>query len=152
VGARYELFLRMPAGSAPLDEAALEAALRAAAAAHLPLAHEVFRAEGVARGVDLGADPAQPGAVASLCETSFACARALGLVVYDPQLGRTVCDSDSGEIEEQAARGGAFAEGAAISSASAVPSAARALSASARLWLIVAAVAIGVVLLMRLLR
>lgn len=90
-------------------------------------------------------NPTEPGSVKRLCELAFELARTRALTVFDPQLGRILSsESESDAVEEQAARGGAFEEGAALTTA--------ASPASTRLWLIVAAVLVGVVLLMRFLR
>ncbi len=143
---RYELFLR---ASAPLSEAQLAELEAACRAAEPPVALEPYRAEGGALvGADLGVEPSEPGAVKRLCELAFRFARERALTVFDPQLGRVVAsEGESAEIEAQAARGGAFAEGAALSSelAGRAP-------ASTRLWLIIGAVVLGLILLMRFLR
>ena len=143
--ARYELFLRAGAALTEKTLHELDAECRAASP---PIALDPYRDEGGAlRGVDLGVDPAEPGAVKRLCELAFELAQSRTLTVFDPQLGRIVSSpSESAAIEEQAARGGAFAEGASLSGA------AGGSPASTRLWLIVAAVLIGVILLMRFLR
>jgi hypothetical protein len=142
LGGRYELFLR---ASSPLSEETLHELEAACRAASPPLALEPYRAEGELRGVDLGVDPTEPGSARRLCELAFELARTRALTVFDPQLGRVLSsESESAAVEEQAARGGAFEEGAALSTATS--------SASTRLWLIVAAVLVGVILLMRFLR
>jgi hypothetical protein len=142
--ARYELFLR---ASAPLPEETLAELEAACQAASPPVALDPYRAEdGALRGVDLRIDPTGPGAAKRLCALAFEVARDRALTVFDPQLARVVGESESAAIEEHAARGGAFAEGAALSPV------AGSSSANARLWLIVALVVVAVLLLMRFLR
>jgi len=140
---RYELFLR---ASAPLPEEILAELEPVCRAAEPPVALDPYRAEDGLRGIDLRVDPTEPGAAKGLCALAFEIARERTLTVFDPQLARVVGENESAAIEEHAARGGAFAEGAALSPVTGSS------SANTRLWLIVALVVVAVLLLMRFLR
>jgi hypothetical protein len=140
---RYELFLR---GAAALDDEAVQAAAQIVAEHGPTLSWERFQVDGVTRGLDVGADLEQPGAGALLCRAVFRIAAAQGLTVFDPQLGRAVMEGDAEQIEVQAERGRAFAEAAPLSSASGQPAR---LNPSTRLWLLIALLLVGALVVAR---
>ncbi len=127
---RYELFLRAPGALAAEALAAIEEEVARAGPA---LSAEPYLEGGEARGVDLAAELEQPEAAAALCGAAFRLAAAHDLAVFDPQLGRAVSEGEVALIEAQAARTSAYAELAPLSPAAS----GRALSSSARLWVIV---------------
>ena len=142
---RYELFLRR---STPIDDELLEAIRQRSLAA--PLNLEPYRGAQGVLGIDLGVELDRPRAAQTLCELAFGLANDHGLAVFDPQLGRLVSPSDDEIIRRQLEASAAFASAAPVSP---VAQGGRAgLSASARLWLVAAAIGLLALLLARLLR
>jgi hypothetical protein len=140
---RYELFLR---GAAALDDEAVQAAAQIVADHGPTLSWERYQADGATRGLDVAADLEQPGAGALLCRAVFRIAAAQGLTVFDPQLGRAVMEGDAEQIEAQAERGRAFVEAMPLSTAAGEKPG---LNPSTRLWVLIAALLVGALVLAR---
>lgn len=137
---RYELFLR---SSAPLTEETLaEIRRRVTEAGREPLVLEVFRAgqdraeQAGITGVDLGAQVADLPDPSLLWRTAFDLATAHGLTVFDPQLSRTVTAGDAELIAERVAQTIAYAQAAPVTTPA---PGVGGMSASTRIWLLVAA-------------
>jgi hypothetical protein len=140
---RYELFLR---GAAALDDEAVQTAAQIVAEHGPTLSWERYQADGATRGLDVAADLDQPGAGALLCRAVFRIAAAQGLTVFDPQLGRAVMEGDAEAIEAHAERGHAFSEALPVSVGAGDKSG---LNPSTRLWVMIALLLVGALLLAR---
>jgi len=133
---RYELFIRAtsPSTDAEAGEASLQRVHEQVLREAVDLTLELYcDAQGRLAGFDLGADPDQPGGIERLCAVSFGLAERHALVVFDPQLGRTVTLDDREQIGQQAAQAAAFAVAAPV-----MPVAqGQRMSPTLRLWLVV---------------
>lgn len=108
---------------------------------------ELFGREDGTVGVDLGIDTDVAGAAEPLCKVAFELAAELGFSVYDPQLGAVVLPDDRQQIIDRVEQTAAFLEGVGLGASGAAP-----ISVTrGKLWIYVAAAAMALLLLGRLL-
>lgn len=98
------------------------------------------------RGVDLGASLDEPQGADALCAVAFSAAKTHDLIVFDPQLGRTVMRGDQEAIAAQFHQGSAFSLAMPISPHSEEGGS---LSATTRLWLLIGGAVVIALLLAR---
>jgi len=152
VAALYELFLRAPGGAT----VAAEELTRVVAGAAPGVRVEPYLGEGGCaarpRGADLslGAD----GTVEALLDSAFALAGALGLEIFDPQLGAAVTEADRPRVRQRVEELRTFhadtlGEAGALSSLPAAAPAPYASRARLHLWLLVLGAVVAFLLLAR---
>jgi hypothetical protein len=142
----YELFLR---SSKPLSADELQALLAAVDEAEGSFSIDQYRPEGDPDrllGIDLGVTHDAYQGAERLCDLAFQLAADHHLTVFDPQLGRVVTAADAPTITDRYAQGSAFLMAVPLSSTAEESSG---LTASGKLWLAIAGLALGLLVLVR---